>query len=137
MNISTNFPNWGGVDTAALVGSGLLVVFSALVVIIAFIWVMGKVMRAAENKKKFAEKPAAPKAPAAPAPAVKAPVAAAPVEETDGISDEVVAAISAAISAVMLAQGNTKPFAIRSIKRVKESRNAWNAAGVADNTRPF
>lgn len=137
MNTNTNFPNWGGVDTAALVGSGLLVVFSALVVIIAFIWVMGKVMKAAENKKKSAEKPAAPKATAAPAPAVKAPVAAAPVEETDGISDEVVVAISAAISAMMLAEGNTKPFAIRSIKRVKESRNAWNAAGVADNTRPF
>lgn len=130
--MTTKFPDWSGVDTAALVVSGILVVFVALVVIIAFIWVMGKIMNrttAKQSKEVPAEKvPAAPTA----APAV---TAAAPVEE--GISDEVVAAISAAISAVMMAEGNTKPFAIRSIKRVKEARSAWNAAGVMDNTRPF
>ena len=138
--VQTNFPEWSGVDTAALVVSGLLVVFAALCVIIAFIWVMGKIMTMSENAQKAKkEKTEAAKAAAAPkenAPAVAAPKTEAPAE-TDGISDEVVVAISAAISAMMLAEGNSKPFAIRSIKRVKETRNAWNAAGVIDNTRPF
>ncbi len=137
--VQTNFPDWGGVDTAALVVSGLLVVFAALCVIIAFIWIMGKVMTLKENAKKSKNAQAEAAAPKA-EPKVVTPAAASKTEdvaETDGISDEVVVAISAAISAMMLAQGNDKPFAIRSIKRVKETRNAWNAAGVIDNTRPF
>ncbi len=135
--MTTNFPNWSGVDTAALVASGLLVVFAALCVIILFIWLMGKVMGVTSGAKKE-NKPVEKEVKAAPAPvkAPAAPVAAAPAAE-DGISDEVVVAISAAISAMMMAQGNTKPFAIRSIKRVKDGRSAWNAAGVSDNTRPF
>lgn len=134
--METKFPDWGAVDTVAMVLSGLLVVFFALCVIILFIWVMGKIMNAVNNKQQKKAQVAEEKpAPAAVAPVVTEKVSA-PVE-TDGISDEVVVAISAAISAMMLSQGNTKPFAIRSIKRVKESRNAWNAAGVLDNTRPF
>ncbi len=135
----TNFPDWSGVDTAALVISGLLVVFAALCVIILFIWIMGKIMNAVNQKNQKAE-PAAKseKKPTVPAPAlVKAAAPVAALAEENGISDEVVVAISAAISAWMLSQGNNKPFAIRSIKRVKEGRSAWNAAGVMDNTRPF
>ncbi len=131
----TKFPEWSGMDTAALVVSGLLVVFAALVIIILFIWVMGKVMGVASGEKKE-EKPVVKETKAAPAPVKAVPAPAAPVAE-DGISDEIVVAISAAISAMMMSQGNTKPFAIRSIKRVKDGRSAWNAAGVADNTRPF
>ncbi len=136
----TNFPDWSGVDTAALVISGLLVVFAALCVIILFIWIMGKIMNAVNKKSEKAE-PAvkSEKKPAAPAPVPAAAKVSAPAAALaeDGISDEVVVAISAAISAMMLSQGNHKPFAIRSIKRVRDGRSAWNAAGVADNTRPF
>ncbi len=89
--MDTKFPTWGGVDTAALVVSGLLVVFAALIVIIAFIWVLGKIMSGVESKK--AQKKQEVTAKAAPAPTVKAPAAVAPVE-TDGVSDEVVVAIS-------------------------------------------
>ena len=133
----TNFPNWSGVDTAALVVSGLLVVFAALVVIICFIWAMGKVMSIGKGKKAPAKKEAAPKVESAPAVKAAAPAPVAAPIESDELNDEVVAAISAAISMMMLAEGNTKPFAIRSIKRVKETRNAWNTAGVMENVRPF
>ena len=60
-----------------------------------------------------------------------APVA--PVVE-DGVSEEVVAAIMAAVSC-MAPQGTT--YRVRSIGRVRGERSAWAAAGVAEATRPF
>ena len=50
-----------------------------------------------------------------------------------GIPGEVVAAISAAVASMM----GGKPFAVRSIKRKKQTRPAWGAAGIVENTRPF
>ena len=54
----------------------------------------------------------------------------------DGLTDEVVAAITAAIACVMTENGIVKPFAVKSIQRVG-SRNVWNMAGLLENTRPF
>lgn len=55
----------------------------------------------------------------------------------DGIGDDVVAAITAAIAVMMSSEGNARPFAVRSVKRARELRPAWNAAGISENTRPF
>ena len=54
-----------------------------------------------------------------------------------GISDDVVAAITAAISCLMTQDGVTKPFAVRSIKRAVSVQNAWRFVGIMDNTQSF
>ena len=110
-------------DFAILVTiTGMVVVFAALIFLTFCIWL-------SFTKPK---QPAAPKTeakPAAPAPKAPAPVANA----TAGIPGEVVAAISAAVASMM----GGKPFAVRSIKRKKQTRPAWGAAGIVENTRPF
>lgn len=116
---------------------GVSVVFAVLLILVAICWVMGKIFSTIgknggnKTEKKSETKPAVKAA----APAVKA---AAPVVE-DGITDEVVAAISAAIACMM---GEGKAFAVKSIRRaenrgVRTARSAWSAAGIAENTRPF
>ena len=96
---------------------GMLVVFAGLVLLIYCI----KLITVLSNgrKAKPAEEAAAPAA-AAPAPA--APVA------VQGVSPQVVAAITAAIAAVW--QGDTG-FVVRHVRRVHNAP-AWNRAGRED-----
>ena len=58
----------------------------------------------------------------------------APVVE-DGIEEETVAVIMAAISAMSSAEG--KKLVLKSVKTAKPQRPAWSTAGIIDNTRPF
>lgn len=80
-----------------------------------------------KRQKKAAE---AAKAVAKPEP-IKA---VAPVVE-DGIEEETVAVIMAAISAMSSAEG--KKLVLKSVKTAKPQRPAWSTAGIIDNTRPF
>ena len=113
--------------------SGLVIVFLALIVLIAMIWAMGKVLSSFKRDKK----PSAPKqaqaAPAAPKPA--APTPKAQVAE-EGIPGEVVAAISAAV-AFMMEETGASGYVVKSIKRAREARPVWGLAGITENTRPF
>lgn len=106
---------------------GIVVVFSVLLILTFVFWLFGKVAGAGANKPAEA-KPVAKAAPAAPA-------APAPVVE-DGIPEEVVAVIAAAVAA--MSDGNTR-FAVRRISASRPSgmRPVWAAAGIAENTRPF
>ena len=54
-------------------------------------------------------------------------------QEDDGVSEEVVAVIAAAVAMMYGGQGRAK---IKSIRRAG-GRSAWANAGVLDNTRPF
>lgn len=115
-------------DVALIIGltfTGLAVVFTALIILIFCMWVMGAIMKRVTGKqtKSPAQAPKAPAAPQAPAPVVE-----------EGVTGETVAVISAALAAML---GSDRPVAIRSIKRAKDSRPAWNMAGVTENTRPF
>ena len=100
-----------------------------LIVLTFVFWMFGKVVG---GKSEAPKAPVAPKA--APAPAPKAPVAA-PIAE-DGVTDEVVAVISAAIAA--MSDGETT-YVVRRIRPAAAHgmRPVWAAAGIADNTRPF
>ena len=122
---------WG--EMLSVVVTGLVVVFLALIILIIVVSLVGKLFTA---KKTTAPKDEPPKVQSQPAakPVVKA--AAVPQVE-NSISDEVVAAISAAVACVMSEEGEAKPFVIKSIKRTRGARNAWNLAGLAENTRPF
>ena len=130
--------DWAQVATVVLAGIGI--VLGVLIVLIGVFSVFGTLVSMAEKsaKERTAKKAAAKAAEnanAAPsvkvAPAVKA--APQPVVE-QGISGEVVAAITAAITASEV----SNQFVIRSVKRKDVgSRNPWARAAVNDNTRAF
>lgn len=133
--ISPDQKDLGAGTVASVVITGLVVVFIGLVLLILLVSIYGKIFdvinsraaRKAEEAKKAAE---AAKAVAKPEP-VKV---AAPVVE-DGIEEETVAVIMAAISAMSSAEG--KKLVLKSVKTAKPQRPAWSTAGIIDNTRPF
>ena len=133
--ISPDQKDLGAGTVASVVITGIVVVFIGLVLLILLVSIYGKIFdvinnraaRKAEEAKKAAE---AAKAVAKPEP-VKV---AAPVVE-DGIEEETVAVIMAAISAMSSAEG--KKLVLKSVKTAKPQRPAWSTAGIIDNTRPF
>ena len=125
------FANIDWTQTWSVVLVGLVVVFAVLLILVAICWAMGKIFSAVTGGKNGGTQTGK-KSEAAPAPAVKKEAASPIVEEC--ISDEIVAAISAAGACMM---GSGKPFALKSVRRAKETRRAWSAAGIAENTRPF
>lgn len=125
-----------GITSAKVVLTGFVVVFAMLVLLIFIIKIYSAIVQKAQNvgsnskkgKKNKDEKPAE-KPAAAPAPVVTASAA------TNGISDEVVAVISAAVATMY---GSSEKSRIKSIKKSSDGgRSAWAKAGVLDNTRPF
>ncbi len=133
--ISPDQKDLGAGTVASVVITGIVVVFIGLVLLILLVSIYGKIFdvinsraaRKAEEAKKAAE---AAKAVAKPEP-IKV---AAPVVE-DGIEEETVAVIMAAISAMGSAEG--KKLVLKSVKTAKPQRPAWSTAGIIDNTRPF
>ena len=133
--ISPDQKDLGAGTVASVVITGIVVVFIGLVLLILLVSIYGKIFdvinsraaRKAEEAKKAAE---AAKAVAKPEP-IKA---VAPFVE-DGIEEETVAVIMAAISAMSSAEG--KKLVLKSVKTAKPQRPAWSTAGIIDNTRPF
>lgn len=108
--------------------TGLVVVFMVLIFLTLIIKIYGGAIHSATKKRKESAKPAA----TAPAP-VPAPKPA-PIAVEEGISGEVVAAISAA---VYMTYG-VSASSIRSVKRAAANpRSLWGEAGRLENTRPF
>lgn len=125
-----------GITSAKVVLTGFVVVFAMLILLIFIIKIYSAIVQKAQSagsnskkgKKNKDEKPAE-KPATAPAPVVTASAA------TDGISDEVVAVISAAVATMY---GSSEKARIKSIKKSSDGgRSAWAKAGVLDNTRPF
>ena len=125
-----------GITSAKVVLTGFVVVFAMLILLIFIIKIYSAIVQKAQSagsnskkgKKNKDEKPAE-KPAAAPSPVVTASAA------TDGISDEVVAVISAAVATMY---GSSEKARIKSIKKSSDGgRSAWAKAGVLDNTRPF
>lgn len=125
-----------GITSAKVVLTGFVVVFAMLILLIFIIKIYSAIVQKAQSagsnskkgKKNKDEKPAE-KPVAAPAPVVTASAT------TDGISDEVVAVISAAVATMY---GSSEKARIKSIKKSSDGgRSAWAKAGVLDNTRPF
>ncbi len=114
--------------------SGLVIVFLALIVLIALMWAMGKALSSLKRDQKPSAPAQAPVVPAAPKQA--APVAQVQPAAEEGIPGEVVAAISAAVAFLMEDAGE-KGYVVKSIKRAREARPVWGLAGIMENTRPF
>ena len=105
---------------------GLVVVFAVLIILTFVFWLFGKVV-GNQNGTSAATSPKPP---------IVMPKPQATPPQTDGVPDEVVAVIAAAVAA--MSDGNTQ-YAIRRIRPATKVavRPVWAAAGLADNTRPF
>lgn len=127
-----------GVASAKVVLTGFVVVFAMLLLLILIIKIYSGIVSAAQNsakKKKEAKsaKSAEIKAQKPVSEAPKATVAATAATDNGGISDEIVAVISAAVATMY---GSSEKVRIKSIKK-SGGRSAWANAGILDNTRPF
>ena len=121
----------------AVVITGLVVVFLALVLLIVFVQIFGKIFSGIANKEKKGSKPDV-----IPVPQVTVPenvTRSVPEPEISGDDDEVIAVISAAVA--MMAARDGKKYAVRSINRTENKRRSagsvWGAAGQRENTLPF
>ena len=137
--IHTSDKDLGAETVAAVVITGLAVVFIGLILLIALVWLYGKIFQVVNDKA--AKQAAAAAAAKSEAKAEKAHAPApAPVIE-DGIEEEVAAVIAAAIAAYGAQTG--KKLAVRSIRSAdggsgsRRVRNAWGAAALSEATRPF
>lgn len=116
----------------AVVITGLVVVFLGLVLLIAFISLIGAFFKKADKNKKAAKTE---KSVAAPAPKT-APAAVKPVQASD--DDEVIAVISAAVA--MMSETDGTSYMIKSVRAASNgvpARNAWASAGLRESTNPF
>lgn len=135
--ISMALGNIDWTQVATVVIAGFSIVFGVLLTLILIFYIFGLIVSKTIEKSKKNKQGKSDAGNAAPAvtPAPKNVAhAPAPVVQ-DGVSGEVVAAITAAIAA---SEGADRPFVIRSIKKKSVSgRNPWASAAVSDNTKPF
>ena len=122
-------------DAGTKIIVGFTVVFIGLVLLVTIFSIMGLIFKSVSKssaKKEEKKKAKTDKKSSEKKTVVSAPV---PVVE-DGISDEVVAVIAAAIAS--MSDGETK-YAVRSIKKTRNigGRPAWAMAGIRENTSSF
>lgn len=119
-------------DTSALLSEagmtvliGFCVVFAALLLLTIIFWIFGEVARGKKRDNSQMPQPTPQPAPAR---------GTAPVVE-DGIPEEIVAVIAAAVSAM---SDGDKRYTVRRIGLARTSvRPVWAATGIAENTQPF
>ena len=112
-------------DTMLVTVTGIAIVFTVLIVLVAVMSLFGKVVSSSSKKPEKVAKETPDK------PVVKAP--SLPVAQNED-EDEIIAVIAAAV--VAFSQSAGKQYAVRSIRR-SSGRSAWASAGVYENTRPF
>jgi sodium pump decarboxylase gamma subunit len=123
-------------EALSVVFTGIAVVALALLLLMLCIQLMSKIMVTIQKSKKNPKTPVAPNK--APDVNSKPPVNAVVPQVEDGIPEEVVAAIAAAVSVVT--EGKGTPVSIRrasSSRRSYAGRNEWAMAGIRENTMPF
>ena len=130
--------DWGTTFSVVLVG--LVVVFAALLILILFVRLMGKIFQTINSRKAKAQEQ---KEQDARRQAQQAMESQAKAEQTevkqveDGISPEVVAAISAAVAVVMEETAPGVSYTISRLQRAGTGRSAWGNAGLAAQLSPF
>lgn len=130
--------DWGTTFSVVLVG--LVVVFAALLILILFVWLMGKIFQAINNRKAKAQEQQEQDARRQAQQAMESQAKAEQTEVKqveDGISPEVVAAISAAVAVVMEETAPGVSYTISRLQRAGTGRSAWGNAGLAAQLSPF
>lgn len=127
-----------GTEQAAVVVTGLAVVFSVLIILVLFVLAFGKLLNKPKNNNAGSGNAAAVK----PQPVEKKnnPIASvsggAAVASAD--DDEVIAVISAVIAQMSAEDGKTyKIKSVRPRQNMSCGRSAWAAEGLRQNTCPF
>lgn len=123
-----------GISSAKVILTGFVVVFSVLILLILIINLYSFIVSKALNndKKKKKQKIVETKNTS---PVPKPVTSKIPAQKVDdGVSEEVVAVISAAVASMY---GYSEKAKIKSIKKSSGGRSAWANAGVLENTRPF
>ena len=117
--------------------TGLVLVFAMLVLLVLILILFGKVSVALLNagEKKAAKAREATLSQMNEDKSTENQTVAAVIKDEDGISDEIIAVISAAVSTLYM--GTSKKPVIKAIKKTNGRRSAWGNAGVANNTRVF
>ena len=124
-----------GITSAKVVLTGFVVVFAVLILLIAIIKIYSTIVSKAQSAGKNKKKKEIIKTETAPAATDVKQAAPAPAPSVqDGVSEEVVAVISAAVATMY---GSPETARIKSIKKSSGGRSAWANAGLLDNTRPF
>lgn len=114
--------------------TGFVVVFAVLILLILIIACYGKIISTVQNKSKEKKAQAAQAAAKATEKSAPTPAPTQTVAPSNGLTDEIVAVIAAAVDSTY-GVGNAK---IKSIKKSPSSgRPTWGQVGVMDNTRPF
>ena len=102
---------------------GFITVFVGIALLVLIVWAVGKAMQSVESKSKNGgeQKPKVKKEPQA-AKQTSEPVKSAPAEATisasNGIDEETIAVISAAIAAYYAGENRTCGFVVKRIKRM-------------------
>ncbi|MBQ7504206.1 MAG: OadG family protein [Ruminococcus sp.] len=125
--------------SASMLLTGFVIVFGVLFLLIFIIWLYGTIVSNAQNKaaqrkaekelKKQKEIIAEEKAKTN----AKPVVVNQPGKYETGVSDEVIAVISAAVYTMY---GSKQKVKIKSIKR-QRTQSAWARAGILENNQPF
>ena len=117
--------------------TGFVVVFSVLLLLIGLIKLYGtvvsKALESAENKKKQQLAAVKTENTSSVKPEITETSGDVSQLNENGLNDELIAVIAAAVAAVY-GEGTVR---VKSIKRVPQSRPVWSTAGILDNTRPF
>lgn len=122
----------------AVMLTGMVVVFLALILLIIVITILGKVFESINNQKKAEIVPAKNMTPTSVQPAPVPKVEPLAIAQSSEDEDEIIAVISSAVAMMSLADG--KNYRVKSVKAVKgatSGRPAWSMAGLRENTRPF
>lgn len=115
----------------AVVITGLVVVFLGLILLIAFISIVGKFFTMLDNKKKAEINQNSDNANTI---SKNAPI----FSSSNDDDDEVIAVISAAVAMMSAADNTTyKIKSVRAAAPTSSSRNAWAMAGLKETTNPF
>ena len=123
-----------GTASAKVVLTGFVVVFTVLILLIVIIKVYSTIVTKAQQTGKKKKEKVTETESSSPAPVVKPDVKASVRAVQDGVSEEIVAVISAAVATMY---GSPEKAKIKSIKKSDSGRSAWANAGLLDNTRPF
>lgn len=123
----------------AVVITGLSVVFLGLIILILFVWLMGKIFSAVQNKNKPVKNVnvSEPKTATVVKPINKVQTVSKDSTVSTNDEDEIIAVISAAVAAMGQAEGKT--YKLKSVKAMKnkKARSAWSMAGLQSDTSPF
>lgn len=126
-----------GISSAKVILTGFVVVFAVLILLILIIKLYSAIVQKAQQSGKKKKEKIVVKEEISSASVPKAaPVSSASPDMSvqDGVTEEVVAVISAAVATMYGSSGKAR---IKSIKKSNTGRCAWANAGILDNTRPF